>query len=166
MRSLDLNRRLAACAMVVAAVAVLASCGGGGSSTSSADFQSQANQVCRDAQQQFDRIVRTNPRTADQAEKQAAALVDVSSQALDDLHRIKPPDQVKTAYARYLDSRQKAIGYIDDARAAAADNNGNAYARAKRQVAATQPERRQLALAAGLHACSVPTVSLGSKPAG
>jgi FlaG/FlaF family flagellin (archaellin) len=164
MRSLDLNRRLATGATVIGAAVVLASCGGGGS-TSSADFQSQANQVCRDAQQQFDRIVRTTPRTADQAEKQAAALVDVSNQALDDLHRIKPPDQVKTAYTRYLDSRQKAIGYIEDARAAAADNNGNAYARAKRQVAATQPARRQLALAAGLHACSVPTVSLGGKSA-
>jgi hypothetical protein len=165
MRSLDLNPRLAAGVAVIGAALLLVSCGGGGASASSADFQSQANQVCHDAQQQFDRIVRTNPRTADQAEKQAAALVDVSNQALDDLHRIKPPDQVKTAYARYLDSRQKAIGYIDDARAAAADNNGNAYARAKRQVAATQPTRRQLALAAGLHACSVPTVSLGGKSA-
>ena len=166
MRSLDLNRRLAAGAAALAAATVLASCGGGGGSVSAADFQTEANQVCRDAQQQFDRIVRTTPGTADQAEKQAVALSDVSSQALDDLHRIKPPDQVKTAYARYLDSRQKAIGYIDDARAAAADNNGNAYARAKRQVAATQPARRQLPLAAGLHACSVPSVPLGGKPAG
>jgi hypothetical protein len=166
MRSLDLNRRLAAGAAVLAVIAVLGSCGGGGGSVSAADFQSQANQVCRDAQQQFDRIARTSPRTADQAEKQAAALSDVSSQALDDLHRIKPPDEVKSAYTRYLDSRQKAIGFIDDARAAAADNNGNAYVRAKRQVAANQPARRQLALAAGLKACSVPTVSLGGKSAG
>jgi hypothetical protein len=165
MRSLDLNRRLAAGAAVVGATVVLVSCGGGGGSTSSADFQSEANQVCRDAQQQFDRIVRTTPRTADQAEKQAAALSDVSNQALDDLRRIKPPDEVKAAYGRYLESRQKAIGYIDDARDAAADNNGNAYARSKRRVAATQPARRQLALAAGLHACSVPTVSLGGKSA-
>jgi hypothetical protein len=166
MRSLDLNRWLAAGATLLAAIAALASCGGGGSSVSAADFQSQADQVCRDAQGQFDRIVRTTPRTADQAEKQAAALADVSNQALDDLHRIKAPDQVKSAYARYLDARQKAIGYIDDARNAAADNNGNAYARAKRQVAATQPARRQLPLAAGLHACSVPSVPLGGKPAG
>jgi hypothetical protein len=165
MRSLNLNRWLGAGATVVATIAVLASCGGGGGSVSAADFQSQANQVCRDAQGQFDRIVRTSPRTADQAEKQAGALSDVSNQALDDLHRIKPPDQLKTAYSRYLDARQKAIGYIDDARNAAADNNGNGYARAKRQVAATQPARRQLALSAGLHACSVPSVPLGGKSA-
>jgi hypothetical protein len=161
---MDLNRRLAAAA-VLSAASVLAACGGGGGSVSAADFQTEANQVCRDAQQQFDRIVRTSPRTADQAEKQAAALSDVSNQALDDLHRIKPPDAVKSAYNRYLDSRQKAIGYIDDARAAAADNNGNAYARAKQQVAATQPARRAQALAAGLKACSVPSALLGGKPA-
>jgi hypothetical protein len=44
---------------------------------------------------------------------------------------------------------------------AAARNDGAAYARAKRQVAETQPVRRQLAQAAGLRSCSLPTVSLG-----
>jgi len=53
MRSLNLNRWLGAGATVVATIAVLASCGGGGGSVSAADFQSQANQVCRDAQGEF-----------------------------------------------------------------------------------------------------------------
>lgn len=143
------------------AVVALVSCGGGGSSTPPDQFQSEANQVCKDAQQQFDKIVKTTPRTADQAEKQAAALVDVSQQALDNLHQIDPPDQVKGAYNRYLDARERAIGYIDDAKNAAADNDGTAYAKAKRQTATTQPQRRQLALAAGLKSCSLPSVSLG-----
>jgi hypothetical protein len=161
MRSIDLKRRLAAGVAALAAATALASCGGGGGSVSAADFQSEANQVCRDAQGQFNRILRINPRTADQASKQASALADVSNQALDNLHQIKPPDEVKSAYQRYLDARMKAIDDIDAAQTAAADNNGNAYAAAKRKVAEGQAARRQLALAAGLKACSVPTVSLG-----
>jgi hypothetical protein len=141
----------------------LGSCGGSSSSTPPAQFQSEANQVCKDAQQQFDRILRATPRTADQAEKQAGALVDVSQQALDNLHQIDPPDQVKSAYNRYLDSREQAIGYINDAKDAASNNDGTAYAKAKRQTATTQPRRRQLALAAGLKSCSLPSVSLGTK---
>jgi hypothetical protein len=144
-----------------AALAILTSCGGGGASTPPAQFQSEANQVCKDAQQQFDRILKTTPRTADQAEKQAAALVDVSQQALDNLRQIDPPDQVKDAYDKYLDSREQAIGYIDDAKDAAGDQDGDKYVKAKRQTATTQPRRRQLALAAGLKSCSLPSVSLG-----
>ena len=156
-------RRGLACGAIAAATIALAGCGGGGNSTPPDQFQSEANQVCRDAQQQFDRILRTNPQTADQAEKQAGALADVSQQALDNLRQISPPDQVKDAYGRYLDAREAAIGYIDDAKNAAADNDGAAYAKAKRKTAATQPQRRQLALASGLKACSVPSVSLGTK---
>lgn len=146
---------------IAAAVVFVCACGGSSSVSSASDFQSEANQVCRDAQGQFDRILRTSPRTADQAEKQAAALEDVSDQALDNLHQIDPPDEVKSAYGRYLDARKQAVADIEDARAAAADNDGSAYAAAKRKVAAGQANRRQLALAAGLKSCSVPSVSLG-----
>ena len=142
-------------------MASLATCGGGGDTTPPDQFQAEANQVCKDAQQQFDRILRANPRTADQAEKQAAALADVSQQALDNLRQIDPPSEVQDTYNRYLDSREAAIGYINDAKDAAADHDGTAYAQAKRKTATTQPQRRKLALASGLKSCSVPSVSLG-----
>ena len=121
MRRNDLSCRLLLGFAGLAALVALGGCGGGGGSVSPTDFQAEANHVCRDAQDQFDRIVRATPRTADQAEKQAAALVDVSDQALDNLRRIEPPDDVKDAYERYLDARAKAIGFIEDARDAAAD---------------------------------------------
>jgi hypothetical protein len=146
----------------IASIAALVSCGGRGS-TSPKDYMAEANRACRDTQQQLDRIQHTLPRTANQAEKQAAALVDVSQQALDDLHRIKPPDDLKDAYRRYLAAREKAIGYIEDGRDAAAGNDPKAYAQAKRRVAAQQATRRQLALRAGLRFCSRPSVTLGGK---
>jgi hypothetical protein len=162
MSTTDLRSRLLAILIAAAAILLLGSCGGD-SSSSPKQFQTEANQVCKDAEQQLDRIQRTAPRTADQAEKQAAALVDVSKQALDNLHQIEPPDDLKPAYDRYLSAREKAVGFIEDARDAAADNDAGAYARAKRRLAADQPSRRQLALRVGLHLCSRPSLPCGGK---
>lgn len=148
----------AALSCLIAGLA-LASCGGGSSPDSLSQYRQEANQVCRDASQQFNRILRTNPVTAHQAEDQASALVDVSQQALDNFHQITPPDELKAAYTRYLQAREKVLGYIQDARDAAAKNDGAAYARAKRRTAASEPARRQLAIAAGLRQCSVPNLS-------
>lgn len=159
MPMLDLRSLLLA-ALIGVALA-LASCGGGGGSTSPRQFQTEANQVCRDAQQQFDRIASAPTRTADQAAKQAAALVSVSQQALSDLRDVHPPPGLKSVYDRYLAARDRGIGFIQQARDAAANNDATAYARAKVRVSAQQPIRRQLALQLGLHSCSLPTVAAG-----
>lgn len=142
---------------VTAAIAALAGCGGG-SSVSPEEFQSQANKVCRDIERQLDRIQETAPVTADQAEEQAQAAVDVSGQALDNLRQIDPPEDLRSNYDRYLEEREQAIGFIEDAREAAADNDSDAYVRAKRRLAAGQPTRRQLALELDLSACSRPSL--------
>jgi hypothetical protein len=141
--------------LIAATAAVLASCGG--DSTSPEEFRADANKVCRDAMRELDRIQATPPRTADQAEEQAEAILDVSEQALDNLEKIDAPDDLADGYERYLRSREEAIGFIEDARDAAADNDASAYVRAKRRLAAKQPTRRQLALEIGLDDCSLPS---------
>ena len=144
------------------AVAALASCGGGGSSAESlSQFRHEANQVCQDSQQQFDKIEQTQPRTASQTEKQASALADVSQQALDNLHQIEPPQQFKDLYGRDLAAREKDLSFIQDGRDAAHNNDINAYLRATHNAAAQAPLRRQLALQLGLRLCSRPSVSFG-----
>jgi organic radical activating enzyme len=150
--------RIPAVVGAAAAAAALAGCGGGEPSSSPEDFQAAANRVCRDAEQQLDRVQGTVPKTADQAEEQAAALVDVSQQALDNLRQIHPPDDRKASYERYLRARETGIGFIEQARDAAAHNDAAAYARAKSRLAAGQPVRRQLALQIGLRRCSRPSV--------
>lgn len=162
MRTLQLTPRLLAGLAGAAAIAVLASCGGG-SSVSPQEFQTQANRVCRNAEQQLDRIQGTVPATADQAEKQAGAVTDVSDQALNNLRKIEPPEDLQSTYDRYLDAREKAIGFIEDARDAAAENDADAYVRAKRRLAAEQPTRRQLALQLDLSACSRPSAPTAGK---
>jgi TolA-binding protein len=164
MPTTDLRWRLLAGLISAAAILALGSCGGGGESSSTPkQFQTEANQVCRDAEQQLDRIQRSVPRTADQAEKQAAAVVDVLQQALDNLRQVDPPDDLKAPYGRYLAARQEAIGSVEDSRDAAANNDSQAYVRAKRRLAAGQPSRRQLALQLGLSSCSRPSVPEGGK---
>jgi hypothetical protein len=158
MRRSNASRRALAGLAVAAALALLSSCGGGSSSASPQDFRAEANRICRDAEQQLDRIQKTMPKTADQAEKQAAAIVDISNQALDDMRQIEAPEDLKPTWERYLSEREKAIGFIEQSRDAAAKNDANGYARGKVKLAAGQPTRRALALQLGLDRCSRPSV--------
>ena len=151
--------------LLCAATAALAASGlaacGGGSSSPSGGFAAKADAVCRQTLQQFERIQTTPPKTASQAEKQAAALVDVSERALGDLHDLTPPASVQAAYDRYLAAREQALKYLKDGEAAAANRDAGAYAKAKRQAAAQQATRLQLARDAGLKGCSRPAVTFG-----
>ena len=151
-----LIRTAAVTLAVAAAAASLGACGGGDSATPE-QFRADANKVCRDLEHNLNRIQSRLPRTADQAEKQASAIVDVSQQALENLHKIEAPDQLSDAYDQYLNARERAIGFAEDSRDAAADNDADAYVRGKRRLAAGQPERRKEALQLGLGACSRPS---------
>jgi hypothetical protein len=147
---------LALCASLATGMAC-----GDDSSASPEEFRSQANRVCRDVERQLDEIQKTLPVTAEQAEKQAEALVDVSEQALSNLRKIETPEELEGAYDRYLAEREKAIGHIEQARDAANAKDSGAYERAKRRLAAGQPVRRQLALRLGLGSCSRPSLPPG-----
>ena len=152
-------RRVSAVATlaVVLTATSLSACGGG-DSASPEQFRADANKVCRELESNLERIQGRVPQTADQAEKQASAIVDVSQQALDNLRKVNPPDELSDAYDKYLDARERAIGFAEDSRDAAADNDADAYVRGKRRLAAGQPQRRKQALALGLGACSRPAV--------
>lgn len=157
MRSAALIRIAIAGLAAVSSAVLLASCGSSDSATPE-QFRADANKVCRDLERNLDRIQIRLPGTADQAEKQASAVVDVSQQALGNLRKIAVPDDLSDAYKRYLDSREKAIGFAEDSRDAAADNDADGYVRGKRRLAAGQPQRRQQALGLGLGACSRPSI--------
>jgi hypothetical protein len=142
---------------LVAAAVLQGGCGGSDSATPE-QFRADANKVCRDLERNLDRIQGRLPQTADQAEEQASAIVDISQQALDNLRKIEPPEELRDSYDRYLRARERAIGFAEDSRDGAADNDADAYARGKRRLAAGQPERRKQALQLGLNACSRPSL--------
>jgi hypothetical protein len=129
---------------------------------SARDFVSQADQICRQSQREFDQVQRRPPRTASQAENQAEALIDVSEDALRELRGLEVPEGARESYDRYIAAREKALGYLEDGRDAAADKDPKAYAAAKRNAAADQATRLQLARSLGLRDCSRPSVTLGA----
>src|SRR3954449_3235099 len=143
-------------------------CGGGGDTTSLSQqgFVARANEICRQAQQEFDQIQRTPVSTPEAAERQVDALIGVSQQALDDLRGIEPPADLLSRYQRYLAARERALGFLEDGRDAAGDRNAEAYLRAKRRVSAEQGTRLQLARAVGLSACSRPSIILDKRKSG
>lgn len=154
------HTRLFAFLAGAAAIAVLVSCGDDGS-PSVTEFRADANRVCRDAERELDRIQSTAPNSASQAEEQARAVADVSQKALDNLRKIEPPEELKASYDRYLAAREEGIGFIEESRDAAADNDIEAYVRGKTRLAEGQPARRQLALELGLGSCSRPSLPSG-----
>jgi hypothetical protein len=89
------------------------------------------------------------------------ALVDVSEEAVEELRKLSPPDELRPAMDRYLAAREQAIAVLEQARQAAAESDFPAYLEAKRRVAARAGERLRLARALGLRQCSRPSISLG-----
>ncbi|MEK6278519.1 MAG: hypothetical protein AABM29_10965, partial [Actinomycetota bacterium] len=150
-------------AALAAATTALSACGSDELSVD--DFTKQADKVCRDNQEEFSSIQGTPPKTADQAEAQAEALIEVADQALDELRSLSPPEDIAATYDRYLEARERALGYLEDGRDAAAANDPKAYAAAKRKAAAGQAARLALARDVGLRDCSRPSVSLGGDQA-
>lgn len=149
---------LAACACTA-----IAGCGDGGEQTalSRSGFLTRADAICRQTQRQFDQIQRTATSTPGQAERQVEALIDVSNQALSSLQSLDAPAPLRPAYERYLSARERAIGYLEDGRDAAAARDPQAYLAAKRKVSSDQATRLQLARTVGLEDCSRPSLTLG-----
>jgi hypothetical protein len=157
-------RIVGAASLVLIGAAVAHGCGGSKDVTSLSreDFVSRADEVCMEAQRGFDRVQRSPAGTPQAAERQVEALIDVSRQALDELRAIAPPPELESDYELYLAARERALGFLEDGREAAADRDAQAYVRAKRRVAAEQGTRLQLAEAVGLADCSRPSITLGA----
>jgi hypothetical protein len=147
------------------ALGLFAGCGGGeeGTTVDVADFARDADAVCRQSQEEFNRIQRTGTSTPDQAERQVRALIDVSEQALENLQGLSPPEQLRAGVDRYLAARERAIGLLEQAREAAAASDFPAYLEAKRRVSGQLGERLRLARVLGLRDCSRPAISLGGQ---
>jgi hypothetical protein len=147
----------------LAAAALFTGCGEDEDSVAvdETDFAREADSVCRKSQAEFNRIQRTGTSTPAQAERQVEALVDVSEEAVGELRKLSPPDELRPDMDRYLAAREQAIAVLEQARRAAAESDFPAYLEAKRRVAARAGERLRLARALGLRQCSRPSISLG-----
>jgi hypothetical protein len=143
----------------------LSACGGGGAMTTTlplAQFRARAEAVCHQSQQRFDQIQRAATTTPDEAERQIAALIDVSQQALDELGTLDPRGPLAKTYQRYLHVRDRGTELLQTGKDAASQRDAGVYLKAKRQAAAEQRVRVRLARALGLRDCAISTARTGT----
>lgn len=156
---MGLPARSATAAIALSAAGLIA-CGSDEPAASKQAFARDADRICRESQREFDEIQRKPARSAAAAEDQAEALIEISSEALDQLRGLEPPPELEPTFERYLEARERALGYLEDGRDAAANNDPEAYLEAKQKAASEQGDRLQLAQSLGMRDCSRPSISV------
>jgi hypothetical protein len=153
-------RLTAPLAVLIAAGAALAGCNGGGEDrASAAELVQKADQICGEERSSFARIQADPPPNASVAADQTDALIKATEEASSELRDLKPPEELQSAYDRYLEARDRALEQMKRGREAAQDQDSAAYGAAQAVVAQEAPQRRKLAQALGLRACSSTTAT-------
>ena len=147
--------RWIAFALVLVAGGLVAGCGGGGSEpVSAAELVQKADAICATENASFDRIQAHPPPNASVAADQTAELIKVTQDANSHLRELKPPEGLQSAYARYLEARDRVIEHMNRGRDAAQNQDSAAYGAAQAAVAREAPQRKKLARALELKVCS------------
>jgi len=149
------SRHLLAVLTAVAAIAI--GCGGDDiEDVSAEELISRGDELCRSGQERFEEIQTGTPANADAAREQTEALIEVADGELSELRKMRPPEELRDEYDRYLAARADALELLEQGRDAAAEGDADAYAEAQTKLAADQDERVELARDVGFSACSEP----------
>jgi hypothetical protein len=136
-------------------IGVAAGCGGGGKQqVSAAELAQKADAICRQEQSGFNRIQAHPPANASVAADQTGELIEITEKANSDLRDLEPPDELSASYDRYLEARDRVVDQMKRGKDAAESQDSAAYGAAQAAVAREAPQRRKLAQALGLRACS------------
>jgi hypothetical protein len=152
-------RWMALSAPVVAIGLALAGCGGGSDRVSPAELVRKGDEICGKERESFTRIQSDPPPNASVAAAQTAELIKVTQDANSQLRDLKPPEELQSAYDRYLEARDRAVDQMERGRDAAEDRKSAVYGAAQAAVAREAPQRRKLAQAVGLKVCSSSTAT-------
>jgi hypothetical protein len=132
----------------------IAACGGGGQQVSAEELVQKGDDICTEVQERFAEIQRAPPASASDGADQAAELLEVADGAETELQDLEPPEELRDAYARYLDLRERVNDLIQAGKDAAQDQDGAAYGKAQEEAAKGAPERRRVAKELGFKVCS------------
>jgi hypothetical protein len=152
-----MSRPIRLAPLVGSLVAVLlAGCGGGGGSeqVSASELVQRADAICATERASFDRVQAHAPPSAKVASEQTGELIQATETASSKLRELQPPDQLKAAYDRYLEARDRAVDRMKHGEDAADEEDSAAYGAAQAAVAREAPQRKKLARALGLKVCS------------
>jgi hypothetical protein len=134
--------------------AALAGCGEGGEQLNAEELVSRADAICAESGARFDQTQAESPANPGEASEQTDDLVEIASDALEELRNLRPPDELREPYDAYLEARGTSLELLEQGRDAARDQDEEAYATAQAKASAGLADRRKLAQAVGLKRCS------------
>jgi hypothetical protein len=134
---------------------ILGGCGGGGSKqVSAAELVQKADAICSQERSSYERIQAHPPPNASVAADQTGELIQATEDANSSLRGLEPPDELRSAFGRYLEARDRVLDEMKRGKDAAQSQDSAAYGAAQAAVAGDAPQRRKLAQALGLQVCS------------
>ena len=140
---------------LLVAVGMVTGCGGGGSErVSAAELVQRADEICAKERSSFGHIQAHPPPNASLAADQTDELIKVTEDANSQLREMKPPEQLQSAYDRYLAARDRVTDQMKHGKDAAESQDSAAYGAAQAAVARDAPQRKKLAQSLGLRVCS------------
>jgi hypothetical protein len=128
---------------------------------SAAEFIAQGDEICAEAHEEFLEVQNSTPRTAQDAEDQLEALIELAEEERDALLDLSPPASLDGPLEDYISKRERGIELLERGLSAARDDNPAAYEVAQAELAATQRARQRSAEEVGFNRCSEPLVSEG-----
>jgi hypothetical protein len=138
----------------VAILSLGGGCGGGSEQVSATELVQKADAACREERSSFDRIQAHPPPSASVAAAQTGELVSATEKANSQLRDLEPSDQLRSAYERYLDARDRVVDEMKRGQDAAENQDAGAYGAAQAAVARDAAQRQKLARALGFKVCS------------
>jgi len=138
----------------LAAAALLAGCGDDAEQVSAEELVGRGDELCGEGRQRFEEIQGEPPANAGEALEQSEELVEVASDELSELRRLRPPEELRERYDDYLEARGRALELLEQGRDAASDRDAAGYSEAQTRLAADEGERAKLARAVGFRVCS------------
>ena len=122
------------------------------------EFLSQGDELCTEAHDEFLEIQGSAPRTADDAEEQVEALIEVAEEERDAIADLRPPATLEDDVTAYLEEREQGIEVLHDGLEAARADDPTAYEDAQARLASQQEKRQAVAREVGFSECSAPLV--------
>jgi hypothetical protein len=149
-----LRAAFAAAIVITGPALALAGCGDGAEQVSAEELVSRGDEICAQGRERFDEVQSQSLPNASAAAEQTAQLVDIATDELNELRDIRPPEDLRERYDRYLEARGRALELLEQGQEAAEEKDADAYVKAQAEAAAAQPERLKLARAVGFRECS------------
>jgi hypothetical protein len=143
--------------LLIPSIAILwlgAGCGGGSERVSAGELVQKSDGICREERSSFDRIQAHPPPNASVAADQTNELIKAAENANAKLRNLRPPEDLQSAYDRYLDARDRAVDEMSRGKDAAENQDSAGYGAAQAAVARDAQQRRKLAQSLGLKVCS------------